>query len=65
MKIINGVLSFIGLNTCMAGIVLYLLDYEDAAIILVIVSMASFAIMLLFYVYKLYAVVNLKKNNPE
>jgi hypothetical protein len=61
MKFINGILSFSGLNTLMAAVVLYVLDYENTAMVLLMVSLFCFAVILFFYLYKMYILIRLKK----
>jgi hypothetical protein len=61
MKFINGILSFSGLNTLMAAVVLYVLDYENPAMVLLMLSLFCFVVMLFFYLYKMYILIRLKK----
>ncbi len=63
MKIINTFLSCIGLTALIIGLILFKFDYENMTVILFSVSLASFLRMALLHFYKLYLIINLKKNN--
>ncbi len=65
MKFINGILSFIGLIALFVAVILYMLDYENPAKILLAISLFFFAVMLFFYLYKMYLLISLKKNDPN
>ena len=65
MKMINSFLTFIGLNSFMAFIILLLLEYQNGAMIFLTIAACCFAGMLFFYIYKLYLINNLKKNKPN
>lgn len=65
MKLINDILNFIGLNGLLAGAVLYVLSYEEAAGISLAVALLSYAQMLFLQVYKIYLLNYLKKKARE
>ena len=65
MKMINSFLTFIGLNSFMAFIILLLLEYQNGAMVFLTVAASSFTGILFFYIYKLYLLNTLKKNKPN
>jgi hypothetical protein len=63
MKFINSILSFTGLTALIAAAVLFVLNRESIAMILFAISLFSFTVMLFFYLYRMYLLINLKKND--
>lgn len=65
MRTINRFFRIISFNSLVTAIILYLLNYENTAIYLLILGIAGLAVMLFLYIYKMYLMNLIKKNKTK
>ncbi|MBL7703204.1 MAG: hypothetical protein JNM14_13215 [Ferruginibacter sp.] len=61
MKVFNGMLGFIALNSLLAAGILFKLSYEKIAIIPLSISLLGFAVLGYLHVCRMYLLASLKK----
>jgi hypothetical protein len=65
MKFVNGVLSFAALNGLLVAGILFKLGYEGIAMVPLVISLLSFAVLAYLYVCKMYLLASLKKRGKN
>lgn len=61
MKFINGILSFAALNGLLAAGIFFKIGYEKTAMVPLVISLLSFAVLAYLYLCKMYLLVKFKK----
>lgn len=65
MKVINTLLSFGGLSALLGAIFLNILGHKDGSFMLISFSAVSFLLMLILHFYKMYLIMNFRRNSSN